>query len=148
VFLVDGAAVSNRFCGYDGGNGTGFPSRLSLGVVISNCRLFSGGGSMVRFSPFTAGAFFEEGLGFLGFSFNNGAGPQYGWARVRTPGPPYFKARFLLVDYAWGDPGDQVRTGQTSSAGDQVEAIPDEGSLGLLALGGAGLMAWRARRRR
>ena len=63
-----------------------------------------------------------------------------------TPGPPYANARMILVDYAWGDLGDQVRTGQTSSAGDQVEAIPDQGSLGLLALGGAGLMAWRKRR--
>jgi hypothetical protein len=120
-FAIDGAAVSNRFCGYEFSRGTGFPSRLSQGVVISNCRFLSGGGSMVRFSPFTAGAFFEEGLGFIGFSFNNGAGPQYGWARVRTPGPPYFRARFLLVDYAWGDPGDQVRTGQTSLADDQGE---------------------------
>jgi len=145
-FAIDGATLSNRFCGYEGNPGSAFPSRLSQGVVISNCRFFSGGGTMVRFSPFTFGAFFEEGLGFIGFSFNNGAGPQYGWARVRTPGPPYFRARFLLVDYAWGDPGDQVRTGQTSSAGDQAEAVPDQGSLGLLALGGAGLMAWRQRR--
>ena len=54
---------------------------------------------------------------------------------------------FKLVDYAWGDPGDQIRAGQTNSAGDQVEAIPDQGSLGLLALGGAGLMVWRKGRR-
>jgi MYXO-CTERM domain-containing protein len=101
---------------------------------------------MVRFSPFTDGAFFDEGLGFIGFSFNNGAGPQYGWVRVRMPGPPYGEVRFLLVDYAWGDPGDQVKTGETSLAGDQAEAVPDQGSLGLLALGGAGLMAWRRRR--
>jgi hypothetical protein len=145
-FGIDGATVSNRVCGYERGNGTPFPSRLSQGVVISHCRFISGGGTMIEFSPFTAGQFFDEGLGFLGFSFDNGAGPQYGWARVRTPGPPYFRARFLLVDYAWGDPGDQVKTGQTSLAGDQVEVIPDQGSLGLLALGGAGLMAWRRRR--
>jgi hypothetical protein len=145
-FAIDGATVSNRFCGYERGIGNTFPSRLSQGVVISNCQFLSGVGTMVRFSPFTNGAFFDEGLGFIGFSFNNGAGRQYGWARVRTPGPPYFRARFLLVDYAWGDPGDQVRTGQTSLAGDQAEAIPDQGSLGLLALGGAGLMASRRRR--
>jgi hypothetical protein len=99
-FGIEGGAVSNRVCGYERGNGTPFPSRLPEGVVISNCRFISGGGTLIEFSPFTAGQFFEEGLGFLGFSFDNGAGPQYGWARVRTPGPPYFRARFLLVDYA------------------------------------------------
>jgi len=66
---------------------------------------------------------------------------------MKMPGPPYFDLRCKLEDYAWGDPGDQIRAGQTSSAGDQVEAIPDQGSLGLLALGGAGLMVWRKLRR-
>ena len=146
LFAIDSAAVSNGFCGFEGRSGTRYVSRLSQGVVISNCSFLSPAGTFLVVAPYSGGPFFAEGLGFIGFSFNNGAGPQYGWARVRTPGPPYFRARFLLVDYAWGDPGDQVRTGQTSLAGDQVEAIPDQGSLGLLALGGAGLMAWRKRR--
>ncbi len=151
---VEGAAVSNRFCGYQLGPPpflTVFPSRLPQGVLISNYRFFSGSGVMISFSPFTGGQFFDEGLGFIGFRFNNGAGRQYGWARVKTPGPYYRfpgSVRFLLVDYAWGDPGDQVKTGQTSLAGDQAEAVPDQGSLGLLALGSAGLLAWRRRRQR
>jgi hypothetical protein len=51
-----------------------------------------------------------------------------------------------LVDYAWGDPGDTIRTGQTSSSGDMVDAVTESGSVGLLAIGAAGLVAWRKRR--
>ena len=43
---------------------------------------------------------------------------------------------FTVVDYAYGDAGDSVDTGQ----------VPEPGSLALLALGGAGLIAWRKRR--
>jgi hypothetical protein len=49
-------------------------------------------------------------------------------------------------DYAWGDPGDTIRTGQISSAGDMVDTVTESGSVGLLALGAAGLIAWRKRR--
>jgi MYXO-CTERM domain-containing protein len=146
TFAIDGAAVSNAFCGYEGRFGTNYVSRLSQGVVISNCSFLAPRGSFLVLAPYSGGPFFAKGIGFIGFRFNNGAGMQYGWARLRMPGPRYFEMRFALVDYAWGDPGDQIRAGQTSLAGDQVEAGPDQGSLGLLALGGAGLMAWRRRR--
>lgn len=96
------------------------------------------------FDFYGGGQFSDGGIGFIGFRFNNGAGVQYGWARLRTQG--HFEEGFKLLDYAWGDPGDQVRAGQTSLAGGQVEATPDHGSLGLLAIGGAGLIAWRKQR--
>jgi MYXO-CTERM domain-containing protein len=51
------------------------------------------------------------------------------------------------VDYAWGDPGDRIRTGQKTSSGNMVNTVTDSGSVGLLALGAAGLIAWRKRRR-
>jgi hypothetical protein len=148
LFAIHGAAVSNGFCGYEGRFGTYYVSRLPQGVVISNCAFLSPAGTFLVITPYSGGPFFAEGIGFIGFRFNNGAGVQYGWARLRMPGPPYFEARFALVDYAWGDPGDQVRTGQTSLAGDQVEAVPDQGSLGSLALGALGLLAWRKSRSR
>jgi MYXO-CTERM domain-containing protein len=81
---------------------------------------------------------------FFGFRFRGSSGIQYGWMRVygnsNTLG-------FKVIDYAWADPGEPIKTGQTSSNGDQLDAVPDQGSLGLLALGGAGLLAWRRRRR-
>ena len=89
--------------------------------------------------------FRAPGIGFVGFVFSHGGGgPQYGWARVKTSGPPNY--RFRLIDYAWGDPGDRIRTGQKRSSGDMVDAVTESGSVGLLALGAAGLVAWRKRR--
>ncbi len=64
------------------------------------------------------------------------------------------KYRFGLLDYAYADPGEPIRAGQKSSAeqapdqGSTDEQAPDEGSLGGLALGAVGLLAWRKNRSR
>ena len=49
---------------------------------------------------------------------------------------------FRVVDYAYGDPGDVVKVGRQRRS-DSVRAME---SLGGLALGAAGLLAWRLRR--
>ena len=54
-------------------------------------------------------------------------------------GPNYY---FRLVDYAYGDSGEIVIAGQKESK----TSAPVLESLGGLALGGAGLLAWRQRR--
>ncbi len=83
----------------------------------------------------------EPGTGFVGFRFNAGEGVQYGWARIHVDGQP--GNVFTLIDYAFADPGERITAGQTSSAN-----VPESGgSLGLLALGCAGLLAWRAARK-
>jgi MYXO-CTERM domain-containing protein len=84
--------------------------------------------------------------GFVGFRFNTGNGTQYGWARIETKRDINYLAHETIKDYAWGDVGDRIRTGQKSSSGDMVDAVTDSGSVGLLALGAAGLVAWRKRR--
>jgi len=95
----------------------------------------------------------DPGVGFVGFRLNSGAGIQYGWARVRMAGAGWANA-FKLIDYAYADPGEPIRAGQRSSdeqapdQGSTDEQGPDEGSLGWLALGAAGLLAWRRRRAR
>ena len=84
---------------------------------------------------------------FVGFKFDDRTGTHYGWARVRIEVAPNFKAWFTLIDYAYADPGELITAGQTSDAA-QPNQIPKQGSLGALALGAAGLLAWRKRRSR
>ena len=86
---------------------------------------------------------FGEEIGFIGFKFNNGNGDQYGWARIKLGGFDLDLA-YKLLDYAYGDVGDRIKAGQKSSN----EMVPAEGSLGGLALGAAGLLAWRKSRSR
>ena len=86
-----------------------------------------------------------KGTDFVGFRFNSGSGVQYGWARVRMDGPDS-NFSFTVIDYAWADPGEPIKAGQTSSS--SSAATPKQGSLGLLALGAAGVALWRESRKR
>ncbi len=86
-----------------------------------------------------SGYFVGRGIGFVGFAFDGGKGKQYGWARVYMSG--YQRGNgFKVLDYAYADPGEPIQVGQTSS---DEAATPALGSLGLLAVGAAGFVAWR-----
>jgi hypothetical protein len=86
--------------------------------------------------------------GFVGFRFNTGNGAQYGWARIRTKDVIIngnHRIHDIIKDYAWGDVGDAILTGQTQSL-QQGNADSVSGSLGLLAVGAQGLDTWRNQR--
>jgi hypothetical protein len=122
-------------------------SKLGRGAFIS-ARPFLGRQSGLIYSNFTCGGQFAQGeVGFVGFKFNNGSGDQYGWARIKMG---RLRGDFWLVDYAYADPGESIKAGQTSSNEMVSEGgndmVPAEGSLGWLALGAMGLLAWRKRR--
>jgi hypothetical protein len=102
----------------------------------------------------------EAGTYYIGFRFNNGPGVQYGWMRIRFAGcdQPGLN-RYIVKDYAWGDPDDQIKTGQKSLNEEEAappaaaaahkpsfSTIDSKGSLGLLALGAVGLQTWRESR--
>jgi hypothetical protein len=88
---------------------------------------------------------------------------QYGWVRIKWGGCTFGKSlvnKFILMDYAWGDPGDKIKAGQKGPHDDDTQVEPQpvkkpaaapqadsQGSLGLLALGAVGLRAWRKSRR-
>jgi len=94
------------------------------------------------------GAFAPNGgpiRGFVGFRFNTGNGTQYGWARIQTKNVRNNRIHDVIKDYAWGDVGDAILTGQTHSL-QQGNADSVCGSLGLLAFGAQGLDAWRMQR--
>ena len=67
---------------------------------------------------------------------------------------------YVVKNYAWGDVGGQIKTGQKKLPEDKTPSAPAaatnagaaplsgaEGSLGLHALGAVGLQAWRRSRR-
>src|SRR5439155_19074181 len=144
IFGIASAAFRGRLLGFN----RNYVSKLSFGQRISSGHftqqftqrafghLFYGG----RSGPHSQWT--NRGTGFIGFRFNNGAGVQYGWARIRILGRPHYN--FWLLDYAYADPGEPIEAGQTSSD----EQAPDQGSLGWLALGAVGLLAWRKSRSR
>ena len=129
-----------------------FVSKLPFGENIS-------GGDFIRtytdsfghLARGTYGAWLDRGAGFIGFRFHGSEGTQYGWARVKMAGEDRGNA-FKFIDYAFADPGEPIFAGQKSSdeqapdQGSTDEVTPDEGSLGGLALGATGLIAWRKRR--
>jgi MYXO-CTERM domain-containing protein len=136
-FSIFGIA-SAAFRGFRGKYNT-YVSKLSFGQPIAM------GNFTQHFSGLLVGGFAgqwgDPGIGFIGFRFNDGAGVQYGWARIKMSGPPHHN--FILFDYAYADPGERLRAGQTSSD----EQAADQGSLGWLALGAVGLLAWRKSRK-
>jgi hypothetical protein len=142
-FSISGIA-SDAFRGFWGLSSYHYASKLSLGQRISTGHFTSG------YPGFLAGGYEEQwgkrGTGFIGFRFNNGAGVQYGWARITTSGPAH--DNLILLDYAYADPGERLRAGETSEDTLSDEQSPDQGSLGGLALGAAGLLAWRKSRSR
>jgi hypothetical protein len=130
-------AVSAMFRGSAVGNYR-YPSRLATGINVSTgtfVQNVSNSFAATLAYQFVAGNFRDPGIGFVGFKFDGGAGTQFGWLRLQMNGAANGNT-FTLVDYAFADPKEQIATGQ----------IPEPGSLGLLALGGAGLLAWRKRR--
>jgi hypothetical protein len=122
-------------------------SRLVKQDLISGGAFFPTGGFLVERRYRTQatyvdrGQFRAVGVGAIGFKFNTGAGDQYGFARVRMDGYPYYT--FRVLDHAYGDPGDVVVVGRRPRSSDSAPALE---SLGALALGATGLRAWRRRR--
>ena len=151
-FLMKGV-VSGSARAYFHSSGFNELSNLPQGENVSAGRFYSvagnpGYGVLIHF--WSDGPFAPPnggiGRGFVGFRFNTGNGTQYGWARIKTETGSNYHVHDLIKDYAWGDVGDRIRTGQKSSAGNMVDTVTDSGSVGLLALGAAGLVAWRKRR--
>lgn len=72
--------------------------------------------------------------GFLGVQFDSGTTTNYGWIRVSVENGS--NAQLTIQDLAYENQGHSIAAGQ----------VPEPGCLGLLAMGGAGLLAWRRRR--
>jgi hypothetical protein len=122
---------------------------LGKGENVSAGRFYSVAGNThgIIFTAFSDGYFqpYYGTRGFIGFRFNTGNGTQYGWARIETKRDANYHAHETIKDYAWGDPGDVILTGQKHSS-ESADANSVLGSLGQLAFGAQGLDAWRTQR--
>ncbi len=124
-------------------NGYPYASKLAAGVNIpaiatskfkpDHLYLASGYSSV-------NGKWKTPGTGFLAFEFQRtGDGEQYGWVRITMGSAPQYP--FTVVDYAFGSPGQAIVTGE------EVAPSPEPATLGLLAVGAAGVLAMRTGRR-
>ena len=147
IFTCFGS-VSGAFRGHASRYGyVHYVSKLSFGENISAGNFthrsnLAGAGILAASNHSLYSQWGDAGTGYVGFRFNGGAGIQYGWARIRMVGDP--ENAFTVLDYAYADPGEPIRAGQRRS----TEQLPSEGSLGGLALGAVGLLAWRKSRSR
>ncbi|MGI8889252.1 MAG: hypothetical protein ACR2G0_00505 [Chthoniobacterales bacterium] len=147
LFELQNAAVSNGWQSDEPFPNKNVPEKLARRQPISAGNFGSSVGVLAT-SPFCDGyEFCQRGVAFLGFKFNTGGGTQYGWVRLRMLGDNGIpKNAFYVVDYAWADVGERIRTGQTHSFSRAQAAVSRSGSLGHLALGKAGLELWRSQR--
>lgn len=148
--LIKGV-ISGSARGADFQFGRIFLYNLPSGENVSAGKFYSVAGDPdhgVLFTFWSDGYFSPPARGFVGFRFNIGNGTQYGWARLQTTtdfNGPRDRVRDIIKDYAWGDPGDAILTGQTQSL-QPANSSSVAGSLGLLALGAQGLDASRTQR--
>jgi MYXO-CTERM domain-containing protein len=126
--------------------GSGFEAakNFALGSIIGPLVPVTDGGATFLAKHSGSGADFgafrdPNGTGFLGF--NTGRG-DYGWLRVMVSdaGSPNYPNELEVLDYAYDTTGNPIPAGFTGAP------EPGTSALAVLALGAAGITAWRRRR--
>jgi hypothetical protein len=152
TFLMKGVISGSARGYFQGFGGFNELSNLPPGENVSAGRFLSVAGNPgygVLIAHWSDEAFappqFGRLRGFVGFRFNIGNGTQYGWARIQTRNDNNNRIHDVINDYAWGDVGDAILTGQKHSF-QPASANSVPGSLGLLAFGAQGLDVWRTQR--
>lgn len=147
IFAANGSVAGFFYtCAYS--TNVASVSNLDAGDAISQRPFVPGGGILMTADGLGCGGgargqFFLAGVDYIGFKFDRGQGVQYGWARIKKERYPANK--YQVMDYAYADPGEPILAGQKKSGRTQT---PAQGSLGLIALGAGGLIAWRRQRSR
>jgi PEP-CTERM motif len=127
--------------------GPGFEAakNFAFGSLIGPLVPVTGGGATFLAKHTSSGGNYgafrgSNGSGFLGFKTGGG---DYGWLKVvvSDAGSPTFPNELQVLDYAIDTTGAPIAAGDTG--------VPEPGTSGLalLALGAAGILAWRHRRK-
>jgi hypothetical protein len=138
--LFGGLQPGASFAGFTAG-AFNYVSNLAQDIQLSTLTSWIDGtadGTMAFNAGYTNSQFADPGPALLGLRFDNGSGFAYGWIRVEMNGNPLNS--FTIVDTAYADPGEALAAGQ-------ISAVPEPGSLGILALGAVGTVAWRRHRK-
>jgi hypothetical protein len=110
-------------------------SALGPGVQLPGSESFSSGTFKMAGAPFSQWGGVH---GYAGLAFDISGQTHYGWARLSVGTNPLLSA--TLHDWAYEEfPNTPIATGEGGIA------VPEPGALGLLALGAAGLAAYRRR---
>ncbi len=135
------------------GASNGFAAALAYGAPIGPAANFIAPGLLASHSQTSnssTGFFsshkegnFVRGSQFLGIEFNQGGADHFGWARVGI----------LTTKNGVGSRGSEVtgfayetNPNQGIAAGQTTEATPEPATVGLLAVGGAGIAVWRRKK--
>ncbi len=132
----------NFFFDESGGTGAGYAMKFKPGssvkgvpaqdVAFRGIKTFA---SNTVFGAFTTG---KTGIG--GFKLPSSKGGGEGWLRVEVSSinGDSRPDELTVIDWAYNDAGGGISAGQET-------AVPEPSALGLLAMGSAGLLAWRRR---
>jgi hypothetical protein len=125
--------VPGKLVGFN--SGLSYVSALSAGATIDGSTVGPGFGSMA-YGTHNPNAQFNNVTGaFIGLGFPAGANTLYGWVRVDVNNSA---GTLKIEDWAYeSQPGIGIKAGA---------GVPEPGTLGLLAAGGAGLLALRRKR--
>lgn len=118
-------------------------ANLATNVILFTANRWSGGAALITSSGVNniAGQFPNNVSGQFGFSFLEDGNRYYGWGSM-VVNPTGNGDGFTITEaYYQGTPWTQIAVGQVP------QAVPEPSSIALLAIGAAGVTAWRARRK-
>jgi hypothetical protein len=127
----------------NGGSETNYIQNLSVGQVVSAARTFwTGRSGILTFNGNNSNPFFTTNVsGQFGLRFSAGPDRYYGWGSLVIDETPVDQGFKITEAYYNSTPGAAITVGQVPVA------VPEPSSMALLAIGSAGVFAWRARRK-